>query len=446
MKKLILILLFIPLVSFGQDYGNDSDALKLCTAIQTNSFISDSNADNSLDRILSVIGASKRFVLQPCDNINNAVATSYKGIRYILYDKDFMDSLDSGDNWSNLFILAHEVGHHINGHSVDLILQANEVVEPKTLANKRQQELEADEFAGFILAKLGATLEQASAGIKLISSEKDDTYDSHPSKSKRLTAINKGYGKALEKNTINKGYDKALEKNTVNKGYDNPLEKNTVVYEVNAKQAAQEYFYSGYNKQILKDHYGAIADFTKAIELDSNDAMSYYNRGLSKDNLEDYNGAIADYSKTIELNPVFSDAYFNRGLIKVNLEDYKASISDFTKVIEFSPNDAWAYINRAAAKNELKDFNGGLEDSRKVLELKKMNFIAGSENDKVIAAAYLNAGIAQQGLNNMISACMHIDMAGKMGITDAAQWARDNCYDGNRRKKFGKRRWNALIY
>ena len=167
MKKLLLLLLFIPLVSFGQDYGNDSDALKLCTAIQTNSFISDSKADNALDRILSVIGASKRFVLQPCDNINNAVATSYKGIRYILYDRDFMDSLDSGDNWSNLFILAHEVGHHINGHSLDILLYAAEAVEPETLANQRNQELEADEFAGFILGNLGASLEQTSSFVNL---------------------------------------------------------------------------------------------------------------------------------------------------------------------------------------------------------------------------------------------------------------------------------------
>ena len=39
-------------MSFGQDYGNDSDALKLCTAIQTNSFISDSKADNALEAIV----------------------------------------------------------------------------------------------------------------------------------------------------------------------------------------------------------------------------------------------------------------------------------------------------------------------------------------------------------------------------------------------------------
>jgi len=71
MRKLILLLL-IPFVSFGQDYGNSADAIKLCTVIQTNNFGKDAAAERGLGRILSVIGASKRFVLQPCSNINNA--------------------------------------------------------------------------------------------------------------------------------------------------------------------------------------------------------------------------------------------------------------------------------------------------------------------------------------------------------------------------------------
>jgi hypothetical protein len=133
MKKLILLLFyvvqFLPVDTYAQYYGNSTDPLKLCLALQSNNFISDAEAENALDRILSVIGASKRFVLQPCDNIDNAVAVSYKGVRYILYDKEFMNSVSSGNNWSNLFILAHEVGHHINGHSLDLVLYATETVE-----------------------------------------------------------------------------------------------------------------------------------------------------------------------------------------------------------------------------------------------------------------------------------------------------------------------------
>ncbi|MDA9290214.1 tetratricopeptide repeat protein [bacterium] len=44
-------------------------------------------------------------------------------------------------------------------------------------------------------------------------------------------------------------------------------------------QTAEEYFDSGYDKAKAKDHYGAIADYTKAIEINPN-ANAYYNRGI----------------------------------------------------------------------------------------------------------------------------------------------------------------------
>ena len=368
MRKLLLLLLFIPLVSFGQDYGNNADAIKLCTAIQTNNFGTDAEAERGLDRILSVIGASKRFVLQPCDNINNAVATSYKGIRYILYDRDFMSSLNSGDNWENLFILAHEVGHHINGHSLDLVLYVTEVVEPESLFNQRKQELEADEFAGFILGKLGATLEQTSSSINLMASNSDDTYSTHPSKSKRLAAINKGHKKGL-----------GIE---------------TAIYETSTKLGtAEEYFYSAYDKVNQRDYSGAIADFTKAIELNPNDVAAYNNRGVSKANLKDYYGAIADYTKAIELDPNNAMAYYNRGFVKNNLKDDYGAIADFTKAIELDPNYADAYNNRGASKDNLKDYYGAIADFTKAIELNP-NY----------AMAYKNRGISKHRLEDYYGA------------------------------------------
>ena len=129
------------------------------------------------------------------------------------------------------------------------------------MVNQRKQELEADEFAGFILGKLGATLEQTSSSINLMASNSDDTYSTHPSKSKRLAAINKGHKKGL-----------GIE---------------TAIYESSTKLGtAEEYFYSAYDKANQKDYYGAISDYTKAIELNPNDANAYNNRGSSKDDLK----------------------------------------------------------------------------------------------------------------------------------------------------------------
>ena len=197
MKRLLLLLFSFTL--FAQDYGNNAEALELCTTLQSNSFSSDLDADNALDRILSVVGLSKNFVLSPCSDINNAVAVSYKGVRYILYDPEFMSMLSSNtSNWTNLFILAHEVGHHVNGHSLDLVLYAGDIVDAPELEKKRQQELEADEFAGFVLAKLGATLSQTTSSVSRLSNE-DDTYSTHPNKNKRLRAITLGYNSSLPK-------------------------------------------------------------------------------------------------------------------------------------------------------------------------------------------------------------------------------------------------------
>ena len=196
MKKLLLLLLFIPLASFGQK-SNDADALKLCVALQSNNFTTDSEAEDAVNKILSVIGASQKPILQACSNINNAVAAVYKGQRYILYDREFMNSLTAGSNkyWSNMFILAHEIGHHINGHSLDIILYANDVIDPKSLEEKRKQELEADEFAGFVLAKLGASLPQTSKVLLNLPRINNENSSTHPSKDKRIASVKTGYKK-----------------------------------------------------------------------------------------------------------------------------------------------------------------------------------------------------------------------------------------------------------
>ena len=201
MKNLLYLLIFISYSSFSQDYGNNQDVGKLCAAIQANNFTTDSAADNALDQILAVIGASKNFVLQPCSNINNALATSFNGIRYIFYDRDFMNTLNEGNDEGNLFILAHEVGHHINGHTVDWLLY--ETANKTTLSNRRKQELEADEFAGFILARLGGSISSINEVLVKISSNSDDSFSTHPSRDKRIFAAIKGFNKDSNNNSIN---------------------------------------------------------------------------------------------------------------------------------------------------------------------------------------------------------------------------------------------------
>ena len=201
------------MVSFGQM----KEGLELCILSQelSNKFSNSTFAEEALDKILSVVSLAKNFTLVPCDKINNAEAWSYKGERYILYDKDFMEVINSEtNNWSNLTILAHEVGHHLNNHTIDLTML--DIVSQKSKELRRKQELEADEFAGNIMAKLGAPLNEVLKIGKMFSDE-DDTYATHPSRSKRIASLTKGYneGRKVSREKIiyvesKKGINKTL--------------------------------------------------------------------------------------------------------------------------------------------------------------------------------------------------------------------------------------------
>ncbi|MDR2592497.1 MAG: tetratricopeptide repeat protein [Chitinispirillales bacterium] len=144
------------------------------------------------------------------------------------------------------------------------------------------------------------------------------------------------------------------------------------------------YFTSGNAKFTLSDYQGAIDDYSKAIEIDPQDAGVYFNRGIAKSELSDYKGAIEDYSKAIEIDPQDAEAYVNRGAAKSDLSDYKGAIEDYSKAIEINPQYAKAYVNRGNAKSDLSDYKGAMEDYSKAIEINPQ-----------YAKAYLNRGIAK---------------------------------------------------
>lgn len=138
-----------------------------------------------IDEIIEVVGLKPRFELRAA-NIENAAAVVYNGKRYILYNEQFLNSINNAvrTDWAGVSILAHEIGHHLNGHTLS-----------RTGSNPAD-ELEADEFSGFVLRKMGASLEDAQAAIKLLSEER--TSSTHPGRSYRLAAISKGWSSADE--------------------------------------------------------------------------------------------------------------------------------------------------------------------------------------------------------------------------------------------------------
>ena len=180
-------------------YSQNSSGYELCLALQGDNFVSNSIADKALNLILNSVGLSKNFILYPCKNTDNAAAFTYKGDKYIFYNTEFMKSVNANSNdWSNLFILAHEIGHHVNGHTKDLVLYASDIIDNTSLYNSRIQEAEADKFAGFVLSKLGASKQSIIEIISAFSFTGDDSTSTHPNRQKRIDAALNGYNEGTK--------------------------------------------------------------------------------------------------------------------------------------------------------------------------------------------------------------------------------------------------------
>ncbi|MFI5128951.1 MAG: M48 family metalloprotease [Chitinophagales bacterium] len=175
MKQAILSAVFIIAVntSFATPLRNWSDSSR----------VSIPEPAEILSEIVKVTGLQSNFELKAADVLNIEASISHKK-RYILYNPSFINWINSitKDKWAVMALLAHEIGHHLNGHTM-----------LKT-GSTPELELEADQFAGFVLHKLGASLEQAQEVMKHIA--KTEASKTHPGRSSRMAAIQTGWTRA----------------------------------------------------------------------------------------------------------------------------------------------------------------------------------------------------------------------------------------------------------
>jgi PAN domain len=123
--------------------------------------VADSTAQDLVRLIVAQVGMTANFRARAA-GFGNVAATLCQDqdppVRYILYDPRLVSSVtpDTPNYWTLMLALAHEVGHHVNSHVLDGKAGLAEKERPR-------MELEADFFAGYVLARLGAPQEYTSA-------------------------------------------------------------------------------------------------------------------------------------------------------------------------------------------------------------------------------------------------------------------------------------------
>jgi tetratricopeptide (TPR) repeat protein len=131
------------------------------------------------------------------------------------------------------------------------------------------------------------------------------------------------------------------------------------------------------------DFLGASIEYSKALEIDPSQFQLFEGRGHAKSKMNDQLGALEDFNLAIMLKPAYIKAYYGRAMANYKLGKYQAAVVDFTSVLMREPDNAQAYYYR---------------------------------------------GVSRRMMGDMSTSCSDFDKAAKLGMPEAAEELRKNCF------------------
>ena len=122
-----------------------------------------------------------------------------------------------------------------------------------------------------------------------------------------------------------------------------------------------------------KDWDKAIAAFRKAAQLEGhyapNLASALQQRATIYVSQKKFQEAIADYSEALKIKSDDPDVYERRAYAEMQLKDYDKALHDYNEAIKHSPEEAKYYQVRALIYQNKGDFKAALADTEKTLKL-----------------------------------------------------------------------------
>jgi hypothetical protein len=150
----IFLLLFLSAGAHAADgpytvmfLGNDTFAFHLMhkrrpVLVETEELGDD---DFIIDRLFPDMNEELPFSVGRAEGINTALAVIHKGERYIIHDALFTSTAGHAYSPKRFLVFAHEAGHHVCEH-----------VQSSDRVRRGEMELEADQYAGYLLGKISA--------------------------------------------------------------------------------------------------------------------------------------------------------------------------------------------------------------------------------------------------------------------------------------------------
>lgn len=186
-------------------------------------------------------------------------------------------------------------------------------------------------------------------------------------------------------------------------------------------QNAQEYFDKAVIMGKNGDKYGAIANFTKAINLRPDISTFYFNRATFKAEVGDNLGAVTDYLECFELDEqrwgTNATFWYNLGIASNKIDKNMESYTFLTKAIALEPKNDKYYFARASSLSKQKKISESILDLDIAIKI--------NPNE---ASYYFNRGLYYLDLNKKTEGCFNLSKAGERGLIQAYDAIKKKCY------------------
>ncbi|MCI3272372.1 tetratricopeptide repeat protein [Streptomyces cylindrosporus] len=113
----------------------------------------------------------------------------------------------------------------------------------------------------------------------------------------------------------------------------------------------------------------ALAEYDRAIELDSDCAPAHHGRGLTQRSLGDFSAALAAFDRADELVPGKKEIIAARGETYRQAERWAEAIADLDRCVTLDPTDAYPVACRAVCRHALEQYDEALADFDRALSL-----------------------------------------------------------------------------
>jgi tetratricopeptide (TPR) repeat protein len=148
----------------------------------------------------------------------------------------------------------------------------------------------------------------------------------------------------------------------------------------------------------------AIADFSKAIELDPNKGVYPINLAREERLVGDLQKALADYKRGLELLPGDINGVTGLAETKRLLGDCASAVADFNRAMAMKPanwcDENWCRVHRGLAKAALGNFAAATDDFNTVLAIQPR-----------YAEALFGRGVVRLKQGNKVAAQSDFDLA-----------------------------------